>query len=43
MKTIGYADSQAIAIMLQAEGKVAMTQLCPEHGMNNACFYIYVR
>ena len=36
-----YSDAQIIAILKQAEGGVPVSELCREHGMSRASFYIY--
>ena len=41
MKTSRYTEVQIIAILRQAEGGVPVAELCHEHGMSNASFYIY--
>jgi len=43
MKTSRYTEAQIIAILRQAEGGVPVAELCREHGMSNASFYIYGR
>jgi hypothetical protein len=43
MKTSRYTEAQIIAILRQAEGGVPVAELCCEHGMSNASFYIYGR
>ena len=39
MKTSKFSDSQIMAILKQAEGGVAVPELCREHGMSSATFY----
>jgi putative transposase len=39
MKTSRYTEAQILAILRQAEGGMAVAQLCREHGMSNASFY----
>jgi len=39
MKTSRFTDSQIMAILKQAEGGVAVPELCREHGMSSASFY----
>jgi len=39
MKTNRYSDPLILSIPRQAEGGVAVTDLCREHGMSNASFY----
>ena len=39
MKTSRFTDSQIMAILKQAEGGVAVPELCREHGMGSASFY----
>ena len=39
MKKSRFSDSQIIAILKQAEGGVAVPELCREHGMSSATFY----
>ena len=41
MKTSRYTEAQIIAILRQAEGGVPVAELCREHGMSDASFYIY--
>ena len=41
MKMTGYSEPQILAILRQAEGGVPVAELCREHGMNSASFYIY--
>ena len=41
MKTSRYTEAQIIAILPQGEGGVPVAELCREHGMSNASFYIY--
>jgi hypothetical protein len=41
MKTSRFTEPQIIAILRQAEGGVPVPELCREHGMSNASFYIY--
>ena len=41
MKTSRYTEAQIIAILRQAEGGVPVAQLCREHGMSNASFYMW--
>ena len=41
MKTSRYTEAQIISILRQAEGGVPVAELCREHGMSNASFYIY--
>ncbi len=36
-----YTEAQIIAILRQAEGGVPVAELCREHGMSIASFYIY--
>lgn len=43
MKTSRYTEAQIIAILRQAEGGVPVSELCREHGMSDASFYIYGR
>ena len=39
MKKPRFSDSQIMAILKQAEGGVAVPQLCREHAMSSATFY----
>jgi len=39
MKQSKYSEPQILAILRQAEGGVAVAQLCREHGMSSASFY----
>ena len=39
MKTSRYSDPLILSILHQAEGGVAVADLCREHGMSNASFY----
>ena len=39
MKTGRYSDAQIMGILKQAESGVPVSELCREHGMNNASFY----
>ena len=39
MKMTRYSEPQILAILRQAEGGVAVAELCREHGMSNASFY----
>lgn len=39
MKLSRYSEAQILAILRQAEGGVAVAELCREHGMSNASFY----
>ena len=41
MKKSRYTDSQIINILKQAEAGTPVPELCREHGMSNASFYIY--
>ncbi len=41
MKISRFSEPQILAILRQAEGGVAVPELCREHGMSNASFYIY--
>jgi hypothetical protein len=41
MKMTRYSEPQILAILRQAEGGVPVAELCREHGMSNASFYIY--
>jgi putative transposase len=43
MKTARYSDAQIMGILKQAESGVPVSELCREHGMSNASFYIYGR
>jgi len=39
MKMTRYSEPQILAILRQAEGGVAVADLCREHGMSTASFY----
>jgi putative transposase len=39
MKTSRYTEAQIIAILRQAEGGVAVSELCRVHGLSDASFY----
>lgn len=39
MKKSRFTDSQIIAILQQAEGRMPAPELCREHGMSSAMFY----
>ena len=39
MKTSRYSDPLILSILRQAEGGIAVAELCREHGMSNASFY----
>ena len=39
MKTTRYSEPQILSILRQDEGGVPVSELCHEHGMNNASFY----
>ena len=41
MKTRRCIVPQILATLLQADGGVPVAELCREHGMNNASFYVY--
>ena len=41
MKKSKYSDAQIMAILKQAENGVPVSDLCREHGMSSASFYIY--
>jgi hypothetical protein len=41
MKTSRYTEAQIISILRHAEGRVPVAELCREHGMSDASFYIY--
>ena len=43
MKTSKYTEAQILAILRQAEGGVPVSELCREHGVSTATFYIYGR
>ena len=43
MKQSKYSEAQILAILRQAEGGVPVAELCREHGMSDASFYIYGR
>jgi putative transposase len=40
MKLTKYSERQILAILRQAEGGVPVAELCLEHGMSNASFYM---
>jgi hypothetical protein len=40
MKTSRFSEPQILAILRQAEGGVPVPELCREHGMSTASFYI---
>ncbi len=39
MKTSRFTEAQILAILCQAEGGIAVADLCREHGMSDASFY----
>ena len=41
MKTSRFIDAQIMAILKQAEDGIPVAELCREHGMGDASFYIY--
>ena len=41
MKKSKYSDSQIIAILKQAEAGTPVPELCREHGMSSATFYMW--
>ena len=41
MKKSRYSDSQIIGILKQAEAGTAVPDLCREHGMSSATFYMW--
>ncbi|SNR53255.1 Transposase [Puniceibacterium sediminis] len=41
MKNGRFSDAQILAILRQPEGGVPVAELCREHGLSPACFYIY--
>ena len=41
MKNGRFSDAQIMAVLKQAEGGVPVSELCREHGMSSASFYIY--
>jgi transposase-like protein len=43
MKQSRYSEPQILAILRQAEGGVPVAELCREHGMSDASFYIHGR
>jgi putative transposase len=43
MKKSRYSDAEIMSILRQAEGGVPVSELCQEHGMSSAPFYIYGR
>ena len=43
MKRSGFNEEQIIAILKQQESGVATADVCREHGISSATFYIYGR
>ncbi|KAF0221090.1 MAG: hypothetical protein FD176_3247, partial [Rhodospirillaceae bacterium] len=43
MKKSRFTEGQIMAILRQAEGGMAVLDLCREHQMSSATFYIYGR
>jgi len=41
MKLTRYSKLQILSILRQAEGGVPVVEICREHGMSDASFYIY--
>ena len=41
MKKSKYSDARIMTILKQAESGVPVADLCREHGMSSASFYIY--
>ncbi len=41
MKMSRFSEPQILAILRQAEGGILLPDLCREHGMSTASFYIY--
>jgi putative transposase len=41
MQNSKFSDSQIMAILRQAENEVPVSELCREHGMSSASFYIW--
>lgn len=41
MKKSRFSEEQIIAILQQAEGGVSTADVCREHGVSSATFYIY--
>lgn len=41
MKNARYSGAQIMGILKQAEGGVPVSELCREHGMSSASFYIW--
>jgi len=39
MKNVRFSEAQIMSIWTQAEGNVAVSELCREHGMSGAIFY----
>ena len=39
MKTSRFTEGQIVAVLRQAEGGVAVPELCREHGISSATFY----
>ena len=39
MKNGRFSDAQIMGVLKQAEGGVAVSELCREHGMSSASFY----
>lgn len=41
MKKSRFTDTQILSVLKQAEGGTPMPELCREHGISSATFYIY--
>lgn len=41
MKKSRFTDSQIMAVLKQAEGGTLVADLCRQHGISSATFYIY--
>jgi putative transposase len=39
MKNGRFSDAQIMAVLKQAEGGTAVSEICREHGMSSASFY----
>lgn len=41
MKKSRFSEAQIMSVLRQAEGGVPVPELCREHGISSASFYIY--